>query len=58
MAKSEKSSRDKGLQERVVVLVDAEQREWLQAQSESTGAPIGAIIRRAIEAYRLQLKKK
>ena len=55
---SEKSKRYKGLDVRVGVLVSTEQRDWLQAQSASTGIPLTAIVRRAIDAYRQGLARK
>ena len=56
--KSEKSKKDKGLQSRVVVLMTSDQQAWLQAQSEATGAPVGNIVRRAVEDYRERLTKR
>lgn len=53
-----KVSRDKGLHTRVVFLTDEDQAGWLQAQSESTGAPVANIIRRAVEMYRQAEAKK
>lgn len=50
-------NKNKGLQERVVVLMTKDQRGWLQGQSDSTGAPIGDIVRRAVDAYRQRLGK-
>jgi hypothetical protein len=57
MVKDVKLKRDKGLHERIVVLANKDLYDWLQAQSESTGAPVGAIVRRAVEAYRQRLVK-
>ena len=54
---AQKSKRDKGLHERIVFLTDRDQQSWLQAQSESTGAPIANIVRRAVEEYRQRLAK-
>ena len=54
---SGKSKKDKGLHERVVFLTDKDQYSWLQAQSESTGAPLAHIIRRAVDEYRHRLAK-
>jgi predicted DNA-binding protein len=56
MAKPEKSSRDKGLQERIVFLTDADQRQRLQEHSELTGAPIATILRRAVDMYLQSVK--
>ncbi len=52
------AARDRGLNERIVFLTDKNQREWLQKQSESTGAPVGDIIRRAITTYQAWVKKQ
>ena len=46
------ANRDKGLNERVTFMTDKAQREWLDKQVAETGAPLGEIIRRAIELYR------
>jgi hypothetical protein len=57
-AKAGKSKKDKGLHERVVVLMTAEQRAWIQSHSEDTSLPVTVILRRAIEQYRQSLAKK
>lgn len=58
MAKqAQKSKKDKGLHQRVVFLTDEDQQSWLQAQSESTGAPIANIVRRAVDEYRQRIEK-
>jgi hypothetical protein len=49
--------RDKGLHERITILVSKTQREWLDKQVAATGAPLGEIIRRAIELYRKAKEK-
>jgi hypothetical protein len=54
---SGKSKKDKGLHTRVVVLMSDDQQAWLQAQSESTGAPIANIVRRAVDEYRQRIEK-
>jgi hypothetical protein len=53
-----KATKDKGLHERIVFLAESDLAEWLQRQSEATGAPMGHIIRKAIESYRQTLKKR
>ena len=50
--------KDKGLDQRVTFMTTAEQRQWLIEQSALTGAPLGEIIRRAIESYRRQQEVK
>lgn len=55
---SEKSSKYKGLDVRVGVLLSLEQRDWLRAQSDATGIPLTALVRRAIDAYRAGLERK
>jgi arsenate reductase-like glutaredoxin family protein len=57
-AKVRKFIKDKGLQERIIFLTDESQRAWLQAQSEQSGAPVSAIVRRAVDAYRAGLERK
>jgi hypothetical protein len=56
--KAAKSKKDKGLNERVVVLMTAEQRAWIQSHSDATGVPVTAIFRRAIEQYRQGMTRK
>jgi hypothetical protein len=50
-------NKNKGLNQRVTFMTDATQREWLTKQSVFTGAPLGEIIRRAIDYYR-EMKEK
>jgi hypothetical protein len=57
-SKSDKSKKDKGLHERVVVLMNSEQHAWLQTQSERTGAPLAHIVRVAVQEYRNRLTKR
>jgi hypothetical protein len=44
-------NKNRGLGERVTFMTDKNQREWLSQESETTGAPLGEIIRRAIDDY-------
>lgn len=50
-------NRDKGLNQRVTFMTDKNQRDWLARQSAVSGAPLGEIIRRAINAY-MKLQRK
>jgi hypothetical protein len=50
--------KDQGLHQRVVFLTDQDQWDWLHALSESTGAPVGVHVRRAVEAYRQAVERK
>jgi hypothetical protein len=51
------ANRDKGLNERVTFMTDKTQREWLNKQVAETGAPLGEVIRRAINLYRKTKEK-
>jgi hypothetical protein len=51
------TNRDKGLHERVTFMTDKAQREWLDKQVRESGAPLGEIIRRAINLYRKTKEK-
>jgi hypothetical protein len=43
--------RNQGLTERLVIMIDGKMRKALDTEHEKSGAPIGAIVRRALEAY-------
>ena len=58
MAKKPKSTRDRGLQQRIVFLTDKDQEAWLHEQSRATRAPLGDILRRAVDAYRQGIERK
>lgn len=55
---SAKAPQYKGLDARVGVLLSVEMRDWLQAQSKSTGIPLTVHVRRALDAYRANIERK
>jgi hypothetical protein len=58
MAKKLKSTRDRGLQQRIVFLTDKDQQAWLQQHSRDTHEPMGTVLRRAVDAYRQTVERK
>src|SRR5260370_19451263 len=58
MPRRPKSTRDRGLQQRIEFLTDRDQQHWLHEHSRATHAPLGDILRRAVEAYRQTIERK
>lgn len=50
-AKKPKVNKDKGLQTRVTFLTTEAEEARLKQYSETTGIPMGVILRRAVDAY-------